>query len=349
MKFALFESTETNAMSSCTAGLQALLASYGDEVTRDVSADVDMVISMGGDGTFLRAAERVGSLGIPIVGINTGHLGFLADVQTDEIEAFLSSVHRGDYSVRSRSVLRVEVLPPVGNGELKIDTGDLAAPEYGVGLRPQNLKEVNREISGAPHLREAEISKKIFPEILSEATPNSWRMTLPHGNSQFSTLNSQLNETSQLSFALNEVAVTKHDSASMIGIHTYVNGEALTTYHGDGLLVATPTGSTAYSLSAGGPIIHPQSSVMLLTAVAPHSLNMRPIIISDDSTVELVVDSRSGRFLIAIDGTSRSVEAGTRILLSKAPYRINVVKQTGSTWFSTLRQKMMWGAHDPRR
>ena len=275
MKFALFESTETNAMSSCTAGLQALLASYGDEVTRDVSADVDMVISMGGDGTFLRAAERVGSLGIPIVGINTGHLGFLADVQTDEIEAFLSSVHRGDYSVRSRSVLRVEVLPPE------------------------------------------------FPQSAGQ--------------------------NCQLSFALNEVAVTKHDSASMIGIHTYVNGEALTTYHGDGLLVATPTGSTAYSLSAGGPIIHPQSSVMLLTAVAPHSLNMRPIIISDDSTVELVVDSRSGRFLIAIDGTSRSVEAGTRILLSKAPYRINVVKQTGSTWFSTLRQKMMWGAHDPRR
>lgn len=270
MKFALFESTETNAMSSCTAGLQALLASYGDEVTRDVSADVDMVISMGGDGTFLRAAERVGSLGIPIVGINTGHLGFLADVQTDEIEAFLSSVHRGDYSVRSRSVLRVEVSSPAASA-------------------------------------------------------------------------------AKVSYALNEVAVTKHDSASMIGIHTYVNGEALTTYHGDGLLVATPTGSTAYSLSAGGPIIHPQSSVMLLTAVAPHSLNMRPIIISDDSTVELVVDSRSGRFLIAIDGTSRSVEAGTRILLSKAPYRINVVKQTGSTWFSTLRQKMMWGAHDPRR
>ncbi|MBR4434458.1 MAG: NAD(+)/NADH kinase, partial [Bacteroidaceae bacterium] len=197
-------------------------------------------------------------------GINTGHLGFLADVSTNEMGDFLDCIHKGKYEVRSRSVLRTEVLPP-NDGE---------------------------------------------PVILH---------------------------------ALNEVAVTKHDSASMISIKAFVNGELLTTYRSDGLLVCTPTGSTAYSLSAGGPIIHPQSDVMLLTAVAPHSLNMRPIIISDDKEIELVVDSRSGHFLVAADGQSANFDTGTRLVLRKAPYRIKVVKQTGNTWFRTLQKKMSWG------
>lgn len=247
------------------ASLVALLASYGDEVVCDVDDAVDLVVSMGGDGTFLRAARKVGQRGIPIVGVNTGHLGFLADVQPDELEAFVAAFHRGDYEVRERSVIRVEIHP----------AGSEDAP--------------------------------------------------------------------LVSYALNEVAVTKHDSASMISIHTMVNGEKLTTYQSDGLLVVTPTGSTAYSLSAGGPIIHPQSEVFLLNAVAPHSLNMRPIILSDDKEIELIVDSRSGRFLVAVDGESDSFETNARLVLRKASYKIRVVKQTGNTYFRTLQEKMMWG------
>ena len=264
MKFVLFGHTINSSRTSAADDLRALLKACGDEVTDELTPDVDMVISLGGDGTFLKAAEKVGAAGIPIVGINTGHLGFLADVSTNERGDFLDCIHKGKYEVRSRSVLRTEVLPP-NDGE---------------------------------------------PVILH---------------------------------ALNEVAVTKHDSASMISIKAFVNGELLTTYRSDGLLVCTPTGSTAYSLSAGGPIIHPQSDVMLLTAVAPHSLNMRPIIISDDKEIELVVDSRSGHFLVAADGQSANFDTGTRLVLRKAPYRINVVKQTGNTWFRTLQKKMSWG------
>ena len=266
MKFVLFGHTINSSRASVADNLLALLKARGDEVTDELSPDVDMVISLGGDGTFLKAAEKVGASGIPIVGINTGHLGFLADVSTDEMGDFWDCIHKGHYEVRSRSVLHTEVFQP---------------------------KHVHTD-----------------PIVLH---------------------------------ALNEVAVTKHDSASMISIRAFVNGELLTTYRSDGLLVCTPTGSTAYSLSAGGPIIHPQSDVMLLTAVAPHSLNMRPIIISDDKEIELVVDSRSGHFLVAADGQSANFDAGTRLVLRKASYRINVVKQTGNTWFRTLQKKMNWG------
>lgn len=266
MKFVLFGHTINPSKSLTADKLLSLLKARGDVVTDELTSDVDMVISLGGDGTFLKAAEMVGATGIPIVGINTGHLGFLADVSTDEMGVFLDSIHKGQYEVRSRSVLHTEVFQPNA----------------------------------------------------SDASP----MVL---------------------HALNEVAVTKHDSASMISIKAFVNGELLTTYRSDGLLVCTPTGSTAYSLSAGGPIIHPQSDVMLLTAVAPHSLNMRPIIISDDKEIELVVDSRSGHFLVAADGQSANFDTGTRLVLRKAPYRINVVKQTGNTWFRTLQKKMNWG------
>ena len=265
MKFVLFGHTHSSSQTSAATDLRALLRSYGDEVTDELTPDVDMVISLGGDGTFLRAAEMVGDTGIPIVGINTGHLGFLADVNTQEMKSFLDGLHKGQYEVRSRSVLRTEIY-------------------------------------------------------------------LPNATT-----------CSRVCHALNEVAVTKHDSASMISIQAFVNGEMLTTYRSDGLLVCTPTGSTAYSLSAGGPIIHPQSEVMLLTAVAPHSLNMRPIIISDDKTIELIVDSRSGHFLVAVDGQSANFDANTRLVLRKAPYRINVVKQPGNTWFRTLQKKMNWG------
>ena len=130
----------------------------------------------------------------------------------------------------------------------------------------------------------------------------------------------------------------------MISIHTTVNGAPLNTYQADGLIIATPTGSTAYSLSVGGPIIVPQSKTIALTPVAPHSLNMRPIVICDDWEVGLCVESRSHSFLVAIDGRSQTCEEGTRLSISRAPYTVKVVKRFGHVFFQTLRAKMMWGA-----
>ena len=144
--------------------------------------------------------------------------------------------------------------------------------------------------------------------------------------------------------ALNDVAILKRDTASMISIRASINGEYLTTYQADGLVVSTPTGSTAYSLSNGGPIIVPRTGVMLLTAVAPHSLNVRPIVIPDSAVVELTVSSRSHTFLVAIDGRSQKMPEGTAIRLSRAPYVARVVKRASASYFATLRQKMMWGA-----
>lgn len=289
MRFALFGNTYETCKSVHAEQLFAILSSYGDEVyverdfyrflceTQSFSfepaglidklekLEADMAISLGGDGTFLKAACYVGATGIPIVGINTGRLGFLADVSADEMETFFANLHEGHYSVRDRSLL-------------EITTSD---------------------------------------------------------------------STEQPAYALNEVTLSKHDSSSMIAVHTHVGGEHLTTYMGDGLIIATPTGSTAYSLSAGGPIIYPQSEVFVLTAVAPHSLNVRPIVIADDKTIELRIESRSGSFLVAIDGISRSYPEQTTITLRKAAHAIRVVKQEGNTFFHTLQQKMKWGS-DPR-
>jgi NAD+ kinase len=143
--------------------------------------------------------------------------------------------------------------------------------------------------------------------------------------------------------ALNDIAVLKRDNASMISIRTNVNGEYLVTYQADGLIVSTPTGSTAYSLSNGGPIIVPESDILCLTPVAPHSLNIRPIVVRDDAEITLSVESRNHNFLIAIDGRSEKCEEGTRLTIRKAPYCIKIVKRNGHKYFSTLREKMTWG------
>ena len=146
------------------------------------------------------------------------------------------------------------------------------------------------------------------------------------------------------SFALNDVAILKRDTASMISIRASVNGTYLNTYQADGLVISTPTGSTAYSLSNGGPIIVPGTKVFSMTAVAPHSLNVRPIVLADSSVIELDVESRSHNFLVAIDGRSEKCKEGTKIVLRRAPYDIKVVKRSDQRYFNTLREKMMWGA-----
>lgn len=224
--------------------------------------DVDYAVSMGGDGTFLKAASRVATKGTPIIGVNMGRLGFLADVLPGEIERMLDAVYGGDFQIEDHAAIMIEA-----EGE---------------------------PIEGCP-------------------------------------------------YALNDIAVLKRDNASMISIRTCVDGDYLVTYQADGLIVSTPTGSTAYSLSNGGPIMVPQSGNLCLTPVAPHSLNIRPIVIGDDAVVTLDVESRSHNFLVAIDGRSEKLIEGTKVTIRKAPFAIRIVKQTGHRYYATLREKMMWG------
>lgn len=231
-------------------------------VFEDYNFDVDYVISMGGDGTFLKAATRVGPKQTPIIGINMGRLGFLADVMPSEVIEALDAVYKGHYVIDNHAAIMVQT-----EGEL---------------------------IVGCP-------------------------------------------------YALNDIAVLKRDNASMISIRTSVDGEYLITYQADGLIVATPTGSTAYSLSNGGPIIVPQTGSLCLTPVAPHSLNIRPIVISDDCEVTLNVESRSHNFLIAIDGRSETLIESTSVTIRKAPFPVRIVKRNGHRYFASLREKMMWG------
>lgn len=225
--------------------------------------EADFALSLGGDGTFLRTASMTGAKEIPILGINTGRLGFLADVSSGDIEHTIAALYSDDYSVETRSVIRLET-----DGE---------------------------ELAGYP-------------------------------------------------CALNDVAILKRDNASMITIHAAINGETLATYQADGLIMSTPTGSTAYSLSVGGPIIVPGTHVFSLTPVAPHSLNVRPIVVGEDSVLELTVESRTHNFLVALDGRSESLHDSTRLTLRRAPYRVQVIKRAGTRYFRTLREKMMWGA-----
>lgn len=237
-------------------------------VFEDYNFDVDYVISMGGDGTFLKAASRVGAKGTPIIGINMGRLGFLADVLPSEIESALDSLYAGECQIEEHAVIQVE-------------------PKGGV-------------LAGNP-------------------------------------------------FALNDIAVLKRDDASMISIRTMVDGEFLVTYQADGLIVSTPTGSTAYNLSNGGPIIIPQSGSLCLTPVAPHSLNIRPIVINDTAEITLDIESRSHNYLVAIDGRSERMTEETRLVIRRAAHSIKIVKQRNQRYFSTLREKLMWGADQRAR
>ena len=237
-------------------------------VFEDYNFDVDYVISMGGDGTFLKAASKVGAKGTPIIGINMGRLGFLADVLPSEIETALDSLYAGECQIEEHAVIQVEARGGI--------------------------------LAGNP-------------------------------------------------FALNDIAVLKRDDASMISIRTHVDGEFLVTYQADGLIVTTPTGSTAYNLSNGGPIIIPQSGSLCLTPVAPHSLNIRPIVINDTAEIQLDIESRSHNYLVAIDGRSERMTEETSLVIRKAAYSIKIVKQRNQRYFSTLREKLMWGADQRER
>lgn len=225
--------------------------------------DLDVALSVGGDGTFLRTAARVNKQDIPILGINIGRLGFLADISSNEIEDALDELFKNYYRIEERTLLR--------------------------------LYTENHSFQG-------------------------------------------------YNYALNEIAVLKRDTSSMITIHTFLDDEYLTSYQADGLVIATPTGSTAYSMSVNGPIILPKSSNVVLSPVAPHSLNVRPLVIPDSYTIKLRVESRNEYFLIALDGRSEIFPAGIELKISKADYTAKVVKRYNHTFYQTLREKLMWGA-----
>ena len=222
---------------------------------------VDFVLSMGGDGTFLRAVNRIGAREIPIIGVNMGRLGFLADVHPEQFLPMLSEVLAGHYTLENHTVIQLHATYSLGE----------------------------------------------------------WNP-----------------------FALNDIAILKRDTAAMIRILARVDGALLGEYQADGLIVATPTGSTAYSLSNGGPIIVPQSGSLCLTPVAPHSLNLRPIVINDSSKIDLEVESRSHSFLVAIDGRSMKMADGVQLSITKAQHVVKVVKLQGQSFFTTLREKLMW-------
>jgi NAD+ kinase len=224
--------------------------------------DVDLALSIGGDGTFLSTAARIGRKQIPILGVNTGRLGFLADVPSEEILTALEAIITKQYFIEERSLLFV---------------------------------------------------------VASDGTEFEYP------------------------YALNEVSVLKQDSSSMISINASVNGELVHTYQADGLILSTPTGSTAYSMSVGGPLVVPQAQNIILSPVASHSLNVRPLIIPDSWTIELDVRSRTRSYLVALDGRSVVLEQNTKLYISKADYTIKVIKQLNHTFFDTLKNKLMWG------
>ncbi|MBO7247978.1 MAG: NAD kinase [Bacteroidaceae bacterium] len=286
MQFAIFGNPSASKAKLAERNLFELIHSMGDTIciesdyydylTNDLGWNIhcnsvfkddqfvaDSIITIGGDGTFLRTASRTAQKGIPMIGINTGRLGFMADINIDRTEEALKLIHDGKFTIQKRSML----------------------------------------------------------ELCMENLPENYSR-----------------------YALNDIAILKHDVSSMINIKAKVNNTPLTTYMADGLVIATPTGSTAYSLSVGGPIVFPETDIITVTPVAPHSLTIRPLVLSNDQTISLSVKSRSGNFLVSIDGNSFSCPEETLIQIKKAPFHINVMKPDGYDFFSTLRDKMMWGA-----
>jgi NAD+ kinase len=231
-----------------------------DKITS--SDDVDFLISLGGDGTLLEAVSMVGNAEIPILGINTGRLGFLATTPKEKIEQALTDLLNRNYKIDARTLIKMESNRP------------------------------------------------IFQDI---------------------------------DFALNEFGILKTDSSSMITVHTYVDGDYLNSYWADGIIVATPTGSTGYSLSCGGPIVLPHSNNFIITPVSAHNLNVRPLIVSDQSEITFKIESRSNKFLVSLDSKSESVDNDVKLTVRKEDFQAKLVTFSYSNYFDTLRQKLNWG------
>lgn len=229
---------------------------------QDVKDDIDLLLSIGGDGTFLETIHIVRNSGIPILGINTGRLGFLASTSKDHIKDALQDIRDKKYRLQTRSLLRLET------------------------------------------------EQSLFGED---------------------------------NFALNELTVHKKETSSMITIHTYIGDLYLNSYWADGLIISTPTGSTAYSLSCGGPIIVPGAQDYVITPIAPHNLNVRPVVVPDSRTIRLKIEGRGRDFLCSLDSRSVTIDSAIELIVHKADYEINVIQTEGQNFLSTIRNKMMWG------
>lgn len=230
--------------------------------TQEVKENLDCILSIGGDGTFLSTATLVRDTGVPVLGINTGRLGFLANVSVKNIEENIDLLVNGKYTIDSRSMISLET-------------------------KDQKFGDLN--------------------------------------------------------FALNEVAIHKNDSSSMVVIHVEVDGKFLSSYWADGLIISTPTGSTAYSLSCGGPILVPRNNSFIITPKAAHNLNVRPVVLPDDVEITLTVDGRDSRFLVSLDSRSESFDQDQKLVIRRASFELNMIKPEGSTFFNTMRNKLHWG------
>jgi NAD+ kinase len=224
--------------------------------------EANFIFSLGGDGTLLETVTHVGAREIPIVGINTGRLGFLATISPPQVKTAIHHLFQGYYTFDDRSMISVESDEDVFEG---------------------------------------------------------------------------------LNFGLNEFTITKRDTSSMIVVHTYIDGEYLNSYWADGLIVATPTGSTGYSLSCGGPVVLPQSSNFIIAPVSPHNLNVRPLVVSDDSVISFEIEGRSKNYLVSLDSRSKVVEQTIQIAVKKEQFKARLVKMNGDNFLTTLRNKLNWG------
>ena len=225
-------------------------------------AGLDIALSVGGDGTFLRTVAQINKHPVPILGINTGRLGFLADIGSKQLEETLDELFLHNYRVEERMMLQLHAHEHLFQG---------------------------------------------------------------------------------YNYALNEVAILRRDTSAMITIHTFLNDKYLTSYRSDGLIIATPTGSTAYSMSLNGPIILPESDNIVLSPVAPHSLNVRPLVIPGTYSITLRVEGRTPSFLVALDGRSEVLTTETELTISKASFFTRVIHRNNHTFYRTLRNKLMWG------
>ena len=232
------------------------------DTPKELQENADILLSIGGDGTLLNTITLIRDSGIPVLGINTGRLGFISSVSTDQIDNAINQLLKKEYTLEERTLLQLDT---------------------------------NNQLFG------------------------------------------------ETNFALNEVTVLKKDTSSMIRIHAFLDDEFLNSYWADGLIVATPTGSTGYSLSCGGPIVVPGTENFIIAPIAPHNLNVRPVIVSEDRVLKLKVEDRDELALVALDSRSRAIDPTLELTIRKANFKVNLIKLYSQSFIATIREKLMWG------
>ena len=232
------------------------------DTPKELQENANILLSIGGDGTLLNTITLIRDSGIPVLGINTGRLGFISSVSTDQIDNAINQLLKKEYTLEERTLLQLDT------------------------------------------------DNQLFGET---------------------------------NFALNEVTVLKKDTSSMIRIHAFLDDEFLNSYWADGLIVATPTGSTGYSLSCGGPIVVPGTENFIISPIAPHNLNVRPVIVSEDRVLKLKVEDRDELALVAIDSRSRAIDPTLELTIRKADFKVNLIKLHSQSFIATIREKLMWG------